>query len=230
MELEELPDLSDWRIVDVWTLKEAAMLWAAIDPLDHENKRIDELGHDVPLTQRKKALIFQRAVTEAVCAGTLAFVSAWELHGSEQGDTWEIEVTHPKLPNPNKLIPEKTRVNLAAFMHWVNIKKILSYRQIKSRSKTNSHAPSATVLLPKPDFRDLSNPRAAKELITAMDIWDEISGDDYIDGVSPNPKQVAMNAIERHPIGKELPTAAKGRITTLVNWRQKGGCNPTPGE
>ena len=63
------------------------MLWAAVNPIDHENTRINALGHDVPLTQRRKALIFQRAVTVAVCAGTLAFVDAWESHEDERGNT-----------------------------------------------------------------------------------------------------------------------------------------------
>ena len=230
MDSRQLPDLSDWRIIEVWTLKEAAMLWAAIDPLDHENKRINELGSDVPLTQRKKALIFQRAVTEAVCAGTLAFVNAMELHESEQGDEWEIEVTYPKLPNPNKLIPEKTRVNLAAFMHWVGIKKIPSYRQLVYKSETSVVVVQApTSALPKPDFRDPANLRAPVGLVVAIEVWEEISGSDYIDGISPNPKQVAKSAIERHPIGKNLSTAKKDGISTLVNWNPGGGCPKTPG-
>ena len=231
MDSEKLPDLSDWRYVEVWTLEEAALLWAAIDPLDHENTRINALGHDVPLTQRRKALIFQRAVAEAVCAGTLAFVDALESRESERGDAWEAEVSHPRLPNPNRLIPHKTRVNQAAFMRWVGIKKIPSYRQLVSKFGTSVvvEAPAPVPALPKPDFRDPSHPRAAIELITAIDIWEGISGHDYIDGVSPNPKRVAISAIELHPIGKELPLAAKDRISTLTNWKQKGGCNPTPG-
>ena len=230
MDSQQLPDLSDWRYVEVWTLEEAAMLWAAVDPLDHENTRIKALGHDVPLTRKRKALIFQRAVTEAVCAGTLAFVDAWESHDDEQGGTWEKAVAHPKLPNPNNLMHHKTRVNQAAFMRWVGIKKIPSYRQLVSKHETSAVVVQAAMpVLPKPDFRDPLHPRAAVELVTAIDVWEEISGHDYIDGASPNPKQVAMSAIERHEVGKNLSTAGKERISTLVNWKQKGGCNPTPG-
>jgi len=33
VELHELPDLSDWRLIEVWSIEEAAMLWAGIDPM-----------------------------------------------------------------------------------------------------------------------------------------------------------------------------------------------------
>ena len=47
MELQQLPDLSDWRYVEVWTLEEAAMLWAAIDPAEHHGKQIIDLRESV---------------------------------------------------------------------------------------------------------------------------------------------------------------------------------------
>lgn len=240
MDSRQLPDLSDWRFVEVWTLEEAAMLWAAVDPLDHENTRINELGHSVPLTQRKKALIFQRALAEAVCAGTLAFIDALELHEDDRGNTWETAVAHPKLPSPNKLMHHKTRVNQAAFMRWVGIKKIPSYRQLISISITgmeNSSGHQAsdvinqptTVLLPTPAFLNPSHPRSPKELRVSFEVWEEISGDDYVKGVSLNPKRMAMLALDQHETGKNLSAAAKERISTLVNWDDKGGCPKTPG-
>lgn len=36
MDSQQLPDLLDWRYVEAWTLEDAAMLWAATDPLDYE--------------------------------------------------------------------------------------------------------------------------------------------------------------------------------------------------
>lgn len=228
MDSRELPDLADWRTIEAWTLEEAAMLWAAIDPFDHPDIRINELRKEVPFFQRRKAMVYQRAAVEAVCAGTLPFLVAKESH-EDNGYDWIAVISSQNLPDRDKIIPHQTVVKSAAFMSWAKSKRMQSYRQLQSKSEKSVVTQAPIPALPKPDFRDLSNPRAAKELITAMDIWGEISGDDYIDGVSPNPKQVAMNAIERHPIGKELPSAAKGRITTLVNWNQKGGCPKTPG-
>ena len=43
MEIHQLPDLSDWLYVEVWTLEETAMLWAAIDPADNIGIRFSDL-------------------------------------------------------------------------------------------------------------------------------------------------------------------------------------------
>lgn len=231
MNSEELPDLTDWLIVEVWTLEEAAMLWAAIDPLDHPGVRINELGKEVPFSRRRKAMVYQRAAVEAVCAGTLPFVVAKELYQDDNMNEWITAVAPNSLPDRDKVIAHRTAVKSAAYMSWANSKGIKSYRRLYARPEISVVVDQAAMpALPKPDFRDLSNPRAAKELITAMDIWEESSGDDYIDGVSPNPKQVAMKAIERHEIGKNLSAAAKKRIATLVNWSPDGGCPKTPGD
>ena len=229
MDKKELPDLTDWLTIEVWTLEEAAMLWAAIDPFDHHDVRINKLGKEVSFSQRRKAMVYQRAALEAVCAGTLPFVMATERNFDDDFNQWMTTVPASDLPNRSKVVAHETILKSAAFMNWAKSKKILSYRQLASKHETSVVVQAAMPALPKTDFRDLSHPRAAVELITAIDLWEEISGHDYIDGVSPNPKRVAISAIERHPIGKELPLAAKDRVSTLINWKQKGGCNPTPG-
>lgn len=117
-------------------------------------------------------------------------------------------------------------------MRWVGVKKIPSYRQLLSISRTGASGVVVQAPVPalsKPDFRDPANPRAPVGLVVAVEVWEEISGSDYIDGISPNPKQVAKSAIERHATGKNLSTAAKGRVATLVNWSPDGGCPKTPG-
>ena len=231
MDKKELPDLTDWLTIEVWTLEEAAMLWAAVDPFDHHDVRINKLGKEVSFSQRRKAMVYQRAAIEAVCVGTLPFVLAMERSFDDDFNQW-METIHPHaLPDRSKIVAHGTILKSAAFINWAKSKKIQSYRQLVSKSGTSVvvEAPAPVPALPKPDFRDPSHPRAAIELITAIDIWEGISGHDYIDGVSPNPKRVAISAIELHPIGKELPLAAKDRISTLTNWKQKGGCNPTPG-
>ena len=46
MELHQLPDLSGWRYVEIWTLEEVAMLWAGIDPADHDGNRLHSLKNE----------------------------------------------------------------------------------------------------------------------------------------------------------------------------------------
>ena len=230
MDSRELPDLTDWLTIEAWTLEEAAMLWAAIDPFDYQGVRINKLGTEVPFSQRRKAMVYQRAALEAVCAGTLPFVVAMERNFDHDLNEWMTTVYANALPDRSKVVAHETVLKSAAFINWAKSKRIPSYRQIASKHQTSVVVVEASIpALIRPDFRDLSHHRAAVELITAIDVWEEISGHDYIDGVSPNPKRVAIDAIERHPIGKELPLAAKDRVSTLVNWKQKGGCNRTPG-
>lgn len=226
MTSEELPDLTDWLTIEAWTLEDAAMLWAAIDPFDHPGVRIAELGQEVPSLRRRKAMVYQRAAVEAVCGGTLPFVVAKEFDQDDNMNEWITTVSCGALPDRDKVIPHKTVVKTAAFMSWAKSKGIQSYRQryFKLETSVVAQAPA----LPKPGFRDPANPRAAVELVIAFDVWEEASGDDYIDGVSPNPKQVAMKAINRHEVGKNLSAAAKNRISTLVNWKPDGGCPKTP--
>ena len=229
MDSEELPDLSDWVLVEAWTLEEAAMLWAAIDPFDHIGVRIHDLGREVSFARRRKALIFQRAAMEAVCAGTLPFVAARELC-EHNGESWE-RVIHPQeLPDRDAVLPHKTVVKQAAFRKWAYDKRMPSYRMLQAKTANSPVLTAPTTALPRPVLPDLSHPRAPVELIVGLEVWEEISGPDYIDGVSPNPKQVALKAIENHPLGKDLSVAAKDRLSTSANWKQKGGCNPTPGE
>ena len=57
--------------VEVITIDEAAMLWAAIDPLNHIGVSISALNGRVAAAQHKKALIFKKAISEGVCAGVV---------------------------------------------------------------------------------------------------------------------------------------------------------------
>ena len=230
MDSDELPNLADWRNVEAWTLEEAAMLWAAIDPFDHLDVRLKDLGNKVSSIRRRKAMIYQRAAVEAVCAGTLPFVVAKEWHEDFNGNQWENTIGPQNLPDRDTVRPHRTVVKQAAFMKWTQSKGIKSYRQIHVRETALNVVVTQAVAVPSPVLPNHSHPRAPTELIVGIEVWGEISGADYIDGTSPNPKQVARRAIENHPLGKNLTAAAKDRVSTSANWKQGGGCPKTPGE
>lgn len=239
MELHQLPDLSGWLFVEVWTLEEAAMLWAAIDPADHVGKRLHLLTNDLPPRQYRKAWMSLRAVSEAVSGGTLPFVDAWELHDDYQNGPWESKVDFPALPDPNKLIPEKTRVRQAAFRKWADTKRLPSYRQdvirlnaqpIITAQLTDTQAPAATetLILPMPDFRDPGNPLSPIELRASIEIWEIVTSEaKYKKGMAV--KDALKEALNNHPEHRELSTEAKNRISTVTNWNKKGGAPNTPG-
>lgn len=240
MKLHELPDLSDWRYVEVWTLEEAAMLWAGIDPIEHDGSRLQDLSFFVSKQQHRKALIFLRAAVEAVSAGTLSFVEAWELH-EDLNNYWETKIKFPELPDPNKLIPNKTRVQQAAFMKWAESKNIYSYRQqilreelrmlkqfrspITEVGESNVNTKAKTLELPAPDFLNPSNPTSPRELRASVEVWQTITSQNMHDK-GKSIKSVAKEVLNESY--KDLSESAKDRIATVVNWKPEGGAPKTP--
>lgn len=231
-------------IVEAVTLEEAALLWGAIDPLDHEGVRLRDIGNrlNVSPERYKAANLFQRAAVEAVCSGTLSFESSWEAHSDWQSD-WEKKVEFPDLPDATKILPHLTRVKLAALQQWAANKRILSYRQILKRQQGQNvleavievskpiHSSGEVLLLPLDKLRDPSNLKAPVELRVAVDVWEETQtqaeGPEGIEGVSV--KQAITKNLERHPEREKLSAEAKKRIATVANWDRDGGAPKTPG-
>ena len=128
MELHELPDLSDWRFVEIWNVEEAALIWAAVDPAMHPDTRLEQLKDVLPLPQYKKAWVSRKAFSEAICHGTLPFVEAWEARsGGWNEEEWYKEIEFPELPSARLLVPHMTRVSQAALLKWAK-NKLPSYR------------------------------------------------------------------------------------------------------
>lgn len=246
MDINDLPDLSDWRYIEVWTVEEAALLWAAIDPMEHENLRLSEIKKFVRLVQYKKAGTFQRAIVEAVCGGTLPFSYATELITDIQNyGEWEKEVEFPNLPDSRKLIPHKTKVTQAAFMKWVKGKNMPSYREFVIKNSpniitTNTECPTETIseiLFPVSTtqviplthgYLDSANPCSPQELRAASDAWNAIT-----DGGDPRESGAAVKAairkyLDEHPEYNSLSNEAKVRVCTVSNWNKKGGPPKTP--
>src|SRR5450830_742890 len=139
--VEKLPDLSDWQKVEVWTVDEAALLWSAIDPDSLVDTHIDfnlalsgQLFDSINPVQERKAKIYRRAIIEAICGGTLPFTRAIEVHYDYQNGDWEKDVPFPDLPDPEKIITSRTRVQQAAFIKWAKSKNIPSYREQVKRA------------------------------------------------------------------------------------------------
>lgn len=118
MEIYDLPDLSDWRFVEVLTIEEAAMLWGGIDPAEWQVADIGILKGSIRHEQYRKAWIARKAFSEAVCAGTLPFVDAWELHEDWQNGPYEVRIEFPHTPAANRLITHMTRISQAALLKW----------------------------------------------------------------------------------------------------------------
>ena len=222
------------------------MLWAAIDPMDHENTRLHELKSVLRLLQYKKAGTYQRAISEAVCAGTLSFVNAWELRDDYQNGPYDYEVTFPNLPNNNKIIHHMTRVSQAAFMKWAKSKNIPSFRQYIQQTQQKSLQenianssdielladdeinPAKMLALAAPSYLDRTNPLSPAELRAAHDAWHAVTenGDPKASGASV--KESIMKFLNAHDEYKSFSREAKLRISTVANYDKKGGAPKTP--
>jgi len=241
VELHELPDLSDWRLIEVWSIEEAAMLWAGIDPMEHVDVRLSDLKHAVSLLQYRKAFTFQRAIAEAVCGGTLPFVEAWEEHNDYNNGPWGKKIEFPDLPEHSLIVHHLTRVSQAAFMKWAQSKKMWSLKQSLQRVQSvdtgqecNSdntiemERTTKPLALAPPAYLDRTHPLSPAELLAANEAWLAITqnGDPKDSGTAV--RAAMMKYLNEHPDHRSLGAAAKERICTVANWNKKGGATKTP--
>lgn len=247
MRVTDLPDLSDWQKVEVWTIDEAALLWSAIDPFEMKSGNFDEYIDGVPFDfspkQAKKARMHRRAIIEAVCGGTLSFVRAIELHEDYQNGNgaWESEINFPNLPDPEKIITSKTRVQQAAFMKWAKSKNIPSYREQVIRAnalaKNDEFADSLNkipkkenipLLLPATRLLTADHPRAPRELLIAMEVWGEVVTNERLDNNGKSLKSNARKILDTDEKYSGISNSAKERISTVANADTGGGAPKTP--
>jgi hypothetical protein len=241
MELHNLPDLSHWLYIEVWTIEEAAMLWGAIDPMEHKNIRLQELECAMEKVQHKKAWACQRAISEAVCGGTLPFVEALKECSDYNNNEWTEKIEFPNLPEHGSIIPHMTRINQAAFRKWAGDKKILSYRQqfqklrpiqkiIDIELPVNTDNNSGQILaLAAPAYLDPGNPLSPEELRAAHDAWKAVTerGNPKENGAAV--KAAIIDFLNNHATYRSLSNGAKLRISIVANFDKKGGPPKTPG-
>ena len=225
------------------------MLWAGLDPSDFINLRIEELKDRVNSVQYKKAILFQRAISEAVCGGSLGFVDAYKNSGSYEGEWIEL-VDFPKLPSHNSIVIHMTRITQAAFMRWAMSKNIPSYKlslQRTERARAAIVAPvievlevvvdvspvgSKELLLLGPSVHDATHAKYSPRLSAALKAWEatpEIP-------IGRTPKQAVIDYLTKDAINLGLAhgdgspmTKMIEKIAETVNWNQKGGPPRTPG-
>lgn len=164
MKLEDLPDLTDWKFVEVWTLEEAAFIWAGLDPASFPNKTLNDIESLIHPVQFRKAWISRKAFCEAVCIGSLPFVSAYELHEDWNSGFYEKEVDFPKLPDIRRIMPGSTRIHQAALLKWAANKMPSLRQQLKHQLQKNTPIQQAD-LQQNPDVKLLSYSTPAIELL-----------------------------------------------------------------
>lgn len=142
--LHDLPDLSVWRHVELLTVKEAALLWAGVDPTFCRS--IFDLAK-TSKEQYRIAFTFQKAIVSGICTGTL---SANEIYVYDSNDDSpfprSILYGGSMLPSINDIDSDLTTITTTSIVNWAAKKELLSMRQmltIKERqqviTKSESH-------------------------------------------------------------------------------------------
>lgn len=151
MKLEDLPDLSDWQFVEVFTLEEAAFLWGGIDPATFPERSLEGIQSEIHPHQFNKAWIARKSFKEAICMGTLPFIIAYETHEQWNSEPWEKAIDFPNLPDIRFIDTRLTRVSQAALRKWAK-GKVPSLRQkLKQNlviSQIEENQPQTSLLLP----------------------------------------------------------------------------------
>ncbi|HYK56960.1 MAG TPA: hypothetical protein VEV15_10870 [Flavisolibacter sp.] len=237
MDQQELPDLSDWQFVEVWTIEEAALLWAAVNPIEYMGARLKHLKQVLSPEQYSKACIYERAIAEAVCGGTLPFVTAWEERQDYQ-NSYEKEVEFPDLPNPSYVITSMTRITQAAFIKWAAGKKMLSVKQQRKLQQRREVFDADTIIemqvsekplaIAAPIYLDPAHPLSPAELRAAHEAWVAVTQDGNPKNSGTAIRAAVMKFLDSHPTHSALGAAAKERICTVANWDKKGGATKTP--
>ncbi|WP_423680343.1 hypothetical protein [Undibacterium sp. WLHG33] len=245
--IDKLPDLSDWLIVEVWTIEEAALLWAGINPLDAAGYDIgfgDAVNRCAAnIRQRDKAKVLLRALKEAVSNGTLPFVKSYEMRDDYSNGAYEIEIGHPNTPDADLMITSRTRVQQAAVIKWAKTKNVLSYREevrradaiaknkrfADSLNETPQKEIDATRLcLPPPPLLTENHPLAPAELLAATKVWETVVTDEALRSNGKTFKKNALRILNQDENYKAYSNEAKERIAVVVNPVKKGGAPKTP--
>ncbi|CAH3455931.1 hypothetical protein [Enterobacter roggenkampii] len=122
--IEDLPDLSHWKTVQEFSISQAAMLLAGIDPYDFEN------GLDEVKTRRherwKMAWGISEGIISAIRRGVLTpvqcFAVRWVEHDQWNGywEYYEIKPTDRK----NEISKDKTLITRDSLFVWVENERV----------------------------------------------------------------------------------------------------------
>ena len=128
IKLHDLPDLSAWRHVELLTVKQAALLWAGVDPVFCKSI------YDLAKTSREQyriAYTFQQAILSGICTGTLSANDIYVFDRNDDSPFPEpIPYTESILPSINDIDPSCTTVKTISITSWATKKDFLSIRQI----------------------------------------------------------------------------------------------------
>lgn len=211
---QDLPDLTDWAYVPIWTLEQAILIWAGIDPAFYGYHNLPKFHP----AQIRRARIAQQAFTTGIALRTLI---AHELYLRYQdGCGVELANQQKAIFSYHDIDIGMTTIQQMAIVEWARKQRIPTIKQtLKQKIETASLQPKSndspqTVIQQIPYIPKHENP----ELETANEI-SQILWDKTPVGVKPLKSLCTREKIseiyERKAGVKPLP-AVINRIDTIA--------------
>lgn len=123
--IENLPDLSHWRTIQEFTIEQAALLLAGIDPYDHENglESVRNNYHErwklaFGLSDGLVSAIRRGVLTPIVCIGEIKY---WDQFGNLDGISYQTIKTTDRAVDISK---SRTIITRDALFSWVEFEKV----------------------------------------------------------------------------------------------------------
>ena len=130
--LAPIEQIRYWQMVELWTIDEAALILAGIDPDDcspSDGKSFESAGRFAHWEQYKYACIMRRALISAIAVGELSPFELW-LQDLECINYNQYRAQPGHVPDCDEVIAEKTRIKPKTIGVWMRNKGHKTFRQI----------------------------------------------------------------------------------------------------
>lgn len=215
IDISDLEDLSDWGIVPLLSLDQAALLWGGIDPVGYS---LFEKAKDFEHPEKyRKAHIAMQAFLGGIVLRTLTVHELWITNWN--GEVCRID---QKADNFTKedISTAHTLVMRDVIVEWARRERCTTLRQDLMK-KVGSHTPAIHPPKKQPlqvEYRPLEPTYETPEFDVACtvikDKWNAVPSD----GIPPKEAEMQeyIRTILREKTGKEPSAAAVNRVDTLT--------------
>lgn len=212
--LADMPDLSDWRLAPLWTLEQAALLWAGINPAFFTFR---DIWQEHPRKQARAKIALQ-AFSGGIVLKTLTVQDLY-LH-DENG---RIYCTSQKTAvfSMNDIAPDDTTIMQDVLISWASKERVLSLRQtIQAEERARQEAAKAEAekqemrALPYCVVPEFATPEFETACLAVRDFWNKQTA-----GVAPPKALIVQDFIKdtfKKITGVEPKEAAIRRIDSLT--------------
>lgn len=214
------PDLEHWRARKTFTLVEAALLVAGMDPLDFEFTASQQFRYALQTTKHpcwKWAFSVHASLIEAVCTQSLKSPQVSIQRWNDSCD-WVIEQHNISIADIHHIIPHQTLISRESYMSWLRKEGFLDQKPLVVEQARTTEALPKLIGYSTPAMQCIQDvvrefwsdwkPGASAPKREVVLKWVEQHADRY--GLDSDRKRQAIDLIARHPEAREQTQKKKG--------------------